>query len=137
MLDGGHRGFGLGRLDLQVSDPAELLDRPLSHVRWERLAMPAVLVLDLREALALDRLGEDHGRLAGRREGVPVGAVDGGDVVAVDDYREAAERLHAAAIQVEVPAVLRLSTLAETVDVEDRGEVRELVVARLVEGFPD
>ena len=129
--------LGLGGLDLEVADPAELLDRALGHVRRQRLAVPAVLVLDLGEALALDRLGDDHRRLAGRGEGLSVGAVDRRHVVAVDHDREAAERLHAPAVHVQGPAVLGLAALAEPVDVEDRGEVGQLVVPRLVEGLPD
>src|SRR5207245_5526672 len=125
------------RLHLEVADPTELLDRALGHVGRQGLAVPAVLVLDLREALALDRLGEDYGRLARRRERVAVGAVDGSHVVAVDDDREAAERLDPAAVGVHAPAVLGLAALPEAVDVEDRGEVRQPVETSLVEGLPD
>src|ERR1700694_6238221 len=99
--------------------------------------MPAILVLDLRKAFALDRLGDDHGRLARRRKRGAVGAVDRGDVVAVDDDREAAERLDPAAGGVEGPAGLGLAALAEPGDVEDGCEIGKLVEAGLVERLPD
>ena len=123
--------------DLQVLDPAELLDGPLRHVRRQRLAMPAVLVLDLGESLALDRFGDDHGRFVGVREGLPECAVDRGEIVPVDHDRVAAERFDAAAIGVQVPAVLGLAPLPKPVDVPDRGQVGQLVVTGLVDGLPD
>ena len=105
-LDGRGSGFGFARLDLQMADPAELLDRPFGHVRRQRLAVPAVLVLDLGEAFALDRLGDDHGRLSRVRERTAEGPVDGGDVMAVDDDRDASESLCPAPVGVGAPAVL-------------------------------
>ena len=125
------------RLDLQVADAAQLLDGALGHIRRQGLAVPAVLVLDFGETLALDRPGDDHGRLFGVRQRLAVRPVDGAEVVAVDDDRVAAERLHAAAVGVEVPTELRLAALAEAVDVPDGGQVGRLVVRRLVECLPD
>ena len=124
-------------LDLQVADATQLLDRALRHVRRQGLAVPAVLVLDLGESLALDRLGDDHARLVGVGQGLAERAVDGRDVVAVDHDREAAEGLDPAPVGVEAPAVLGLAALAEPVDVPDGGQVAELVVAGLVHRFPD
>src|SRR5260370_16163700 len=72
-----------------------------------RSPMPAVLVLDLREPLALDGLGDDHGRLARRRQGGAVRAVDGGDVAAVDDDQERSEE-HTSELQSHLKIVLRL-----------------------------
>src|SRR5216683_1002750 len=71
--------------------------------------------------------------------GLPVAdsAVDRGDVMAVDDDRETAERLHAAPVGVERPAVFGLAALAEAVDVEDCGQVGQLVKAGLVKRLPD
>ena len=89
--------------------------------------MPAVLVLDLRVALALDRARDDRRRPAGRRLGLAVRGVDCLDVVAVDLDRVPAERLEPLRVRVEVPAVHRLAALTEAVDVDDRGEVVELV----------
>ena len=63
-------------------------------------------------------------------------AVDGGDVVPVDLDRLPAERLRARAVGIEVPAVHRLAGLAEPVDVDDRGQVVELVEARVLERLP-
>ena len=59
--------------------------------------------------------------------GLAVGGVDCLDVVAVDLDRVPAERLEPARVRGEVPAVHRLAALAEPVDVDDRGEVVELV----------
>ena len=99
--------------------------------------MPAFLVLDLRKSLALDRLGDDHRRLARRGKRLPVGAVDRHHVVPVDHDREAPERLHPATVHVHGPAVLRLAALAEPVDIQDRGEVGQLVVPCFVQRLPD
>jgi hypothetical protein len=74
--------LGLGHVDLQVALATELLHRRLGLV--ERLAVEAVLVLDRRDALALDRARDDRRRPAGRGLGLDVGAVDRLDVVAVD-----------------------------------------------------
>ena len=71
--------------------------------------------------------------LASRRERV----VDLVEVVAVDDDRPASEGLDAVLVDVEVPLVLGGPALAEAVDVEDGGEVREAVVTGLVERLPD
>src|SRR5205807_9353886 len=48
-----------------------------------------------------------------------------------------AEGANAGGIGTRVPAELGLAALAETVDVEDRRDVVELVVRRLVERLPD
>ena len=58
--------LGLRHLDPEVSQAAELRDRILGVV--ERLAVEPVHVLDRLHALALDRPGDDHRRLARRRE---------------------------------------------------------------------
>ncbi len=128
-------GLGRGDLDREVALAAELLDRRLGLV--ERLAVLAGLVLDGLDALALLRLGEDHRRLPGRRDRLVVGALDRVDVVAVDRDRVPAEALGAAHVAVEVPAVHRLARLAEPVDVDDRGQVVELVERAVLERLPD
>ena len=133
----GRATLRLLRLDLEVLDPTELLDRPLGHVGRQRLAVPTVLVLDLGEPLALDRLGDDDGGLVRVRERFAECPVDSGKIVPVDHDGVAAKRLDPAAIGVQVPAELRLAPLPEAVDVPDRGKVRQLVMACLVDGFPD
>ena len=67
-------GLGEPRLEAQVAHAAQLGDGRLGIV--ERLAVPAVLVLDGRHALALQRRGEDRRRPARQRRGVRVGLVD-------------------------------------------------------------
>ena len=102
----------------------------------ERLAVLAGLVLDRLDALALLGLGDDRDRLADGVLGLGVGGLDRLDVVAVDRDRLPAERLDAADVAVEVPAEHRLARLAEAVDVDDRGDVVELLPAGVLEGLP-
>ena len=127
--------LGLRDLDPQVALPAELLDRRVRVV--ERLAVEARLVLDRGHALALARPRDDHRRPALGLERLGVGAVDRLDVVPVDHDRVPAERLRALPVGVGVPAEHRLAALAEPVDVEDRGQVVELVVRGVLERLPD
>ena len=89
----GVAGLGRGELHVQVALAAQLRDRGLGVV--ERLAVLAVLVLDRRDALALLRAGDDHGRLAGGGDRLGVGGGDLLHVVAVDLDRVPAERLGA------------------------------------------
>ena len=121
----------------QVAFAAQFLDGPLGHVRRQRLPVPAILVLDLAEALAFDGAGQDHGRLAAGLAGVAQGAIDLGQVMAVDQHRVAAERLDARRVDVHMPAVLGFAPLTQAVHVHDRRQVGEPVLARLVEGFPN
>ena len=86
-------GLRLCDLDADVADAAELLDRRVGIV--ERLAVPAVLVLDGLDALALDRARHDHRRAAGRLCRFLVRAIDLLDVVSVDLDRVPAERARA------------------------------------------
>ena len=126
------RGLRLGDVDDDVANPAELLDRLLG----DRLAVPAVLVLDLRVALPLDRLGDDRGRLARRRLGLLVGRVDLLDVVTVDLDRVPAARFEPAREVREVPAVHRLAALPEAVDVDDRRQVVKFVKGSVLDRLP-
>lgn len=108
----------------------------LREVRRQRLAVPALVVGDLRDALALHGPGHDDGGP------LPVGGggqrpVDGLEVVAVDDQGAAAEGLDAAGVRLGVPLQFRRAALAEPVDVDDRHEVGQLTLAGLVEGLPD
>ena len=98
--------------------------------------MPAVLVLDGRDALSLDRARDDDGGLPGRRNRLAERLVDRVDVVPVDLDRVPAERFRARGVDVEVPADHRLAALAEPVHVDDRREVVELVVGGVLEGLP-
>ena len=98
--------------------------------------MPAVLVLDGRDALSLERAGDDDGGLPGRRDRLAERLVDRVDVVPVDLDRVPAERFGARGVDVEVPADHRLAALAEPVHVDDRREVVELVVGGVLEGLP-
>ena len=123
---------------MRLAFPAELDDRPLGHLRWERLAVPALPVLDLGEAAALDGPGEDDSRLvAGDVARLRHGPVDLSHVVAVDGEDAGAERRGAAAVGLQIPGQLGRAPLPEPVDVHHGDEIGQLVVRRLVEGLPD
>src|ERR1700731_2243066 len=124
-------------MDAQVSLAAQLCDGLLCEIGRQRLAVPAVLVLDLLESLALDGARDDDARPVAARPCGLERLVDLDQVVPVDDDRPASERLDAVAVDVEIPFVFGWSALAEPVDVEDRGEIREPVVTPLVERLPD
>src|SRR5262245_57646367 len=129
--------LGLRGLNRDMPYAAQLRDGPLRHVGRQRPAMPAVFVLDLREAFAFQCPGDDDGRLACGLACPGKGGVDLLDVVAIDQYRESAEGLRPLTIDVNVPAVLGLATLAEPVDVEYGCQVGEPVVPGLVDSLPD
>ena len=100
--------------------------------------MPAFAVLDFGEAAALPGPGQDNHRLVGgQRAGLGQRLVDGRDVVPVDGKHLGAERLRPAGVRVQVPGQLGRPALAEPVDVDHRDQVAQLVVRRLVQGFPD
>ena len=99
--------------------------------------MPAILVLDLGEALALDGASQDHGRAIGRGSRALQRHVDLLDVVAVDHHGLYAERLGPAPVGIEVPTELSFPALAEAIDIDNRGEVGQAVKGGLVESLPD
>src|SRR5207302_270076 len=112
-------------LDAQIAHTPELGDGARSHIRWQRLAVPVLLVLDLAESLALDGAGDDYRRvlIAAARLGQCL--VDLAQVVPVDENWPAAERLDTLAIHVEIPLVFGGAALAQPVDVEDGTKVAE------------
>jgi hypothetical protein len=97
--------------------------------------MPAFAVLDLGEPAALAGPGEDHGGLARAIHGGQR-LVDLAEIMPVDGYGTTAERLNPFGISVQVPAQLGRAALAEAVHVDDRGQVVQPVVGRLVERLP-
>ena len=115
--------------------PPELRDRGVRVV--ERLAVPAGLVRDGLDAVALLRPRDDHRRAPAGGEGRGECRIDRRDVVPVDLDRLPAERLRPNAVRIEIPAVHRLAGLAEPVDVDDRGQVVERVEAGVLERLPD
>ena len=125
---------GQPRLEAQVAHAAQFRDRRVGVVQG--LAVPAVLVLDGRDALAFQRAREDRRRPAGERLGVAVRPVDLLDVVAVDLDRVPAERSRALGEHPGVTPDHRLAALAEAVDVDDRREVVERVVRGVLERLP-
>ena len=128
------RRLGLRDLDPDVAPPPELGDRRLgssSGLPWKPFSSSTAatpLPLTVRATttvgfpLVATRLGEC--------------AVDRLDVVAVDDDRVPAERPRTRDVDVEVPADHRLAALAQPVDVDDRGQVVELVVRGVLERLP-
>ena len=124
------------RLDPAVAHAAELADGGLGDVGRQRLAVPAGRILDLRYTFTLDGARQDDGRLRrALRQGE--GVVDLLEVVPVDHHGAAAERLDAPPVRLHVPLQLGRPRLAEPVHVDDRREVVQTVVRRLVEGLPD
>ncbi len=89
------------------------------------------------DALALEGAGEDRGRLALGGLGLAVCPVDRVDVVAVHLDGVPAEGLEAAGVGVEVVAVPGRAALAEPVDVDDHGEVVQVLVPGVLGGLPD
>src|SRR2546426_362799 len=61
VLDGGLARLWLQPIDPEVADAAQLRDGALRHLGGQGLAVPALFVLDLTKALALDR-SSDHDR---------------------------------------------------------------------------
>src|SRR5919109_2991246 len=137
IFDRGHAGFGFLAVDPEVTDATELSNSALRHIGWQRLPVPVLLVLDLAEAFAFDGTGDDHGGLTSSLPGLFQCLVDLLQVMAVDDDSAATEGLHPIAIHVGLPLILRWTTLAEAVDIEDRGEVGQPVETRLIQPFPD
>src|SRR5215469_17394978 len=97
--------------------------------------MPAFAVFDLGEPAALSGTGQDHGG-AVRVGHLTERLVDLAEVVDIDGNSAAAEPLHALDVGFQVPAELRRASLAKTVYVNDRGQVAQPVVRRLVERLP-
>ena len=121
--------------DCQVTFTAQLDDGSFGHLRWQGLAVPALAVFDFVEAAALAGASQDHGGpvrvgRAGQR------LIDVGDVVPVNGDGVAAERFNPLGVRVDVPAEFGRAALAEAVHVDDRGQVGQPVIGRLVERLP-
>ena len=98
--------------------------------------MEAILVLHGRDALPLHRARDENRRRSRRRDGLTQRIVDRVEVVAVERDRVPAECLRAGDVRVEIPPDHRLATLTEPVDVDDRREVVEPEVRRVLERLP-
>ena len=136
--DGRRHTLQVGRLDGQqfVRQLARFVDNVrldrlahLGRLLAERLAVPRLVVLDLRKELALEGLGDDARGLALVRGSLVQRVRDGRDVVAVDDERVPAEGLGALAVHLDVVLVHGRLALAETIHIDDVHQVVELVVA--------
>ena len=122
---------------MQIGRPAEGGDGAAGHIGRQRLAVPAVHVLQLGHALGLYGAGQDHTRLVRVGSGLGQCRVDSLEVVAVDDERPRAEGLDTVCVAVEVPPQFGWPALAEPVDVDDGGEIAKLVAASLFQRLPD
>jgi hypothetical protein len=98
--------------------------------------METVAVLDLGDTAPLHGSRDDHRGLPARPHRIRERGIDRLDVVAVDRDRAPAERAGALDIDIEVPPDHRLATLPEPVDVENRDQVVELVVAGVLVCLP-
>ena len=145
--DGARCGLGLRNLARKVRCGAavrdrhelllELRDRTIElFALLEWLAVPAVLPLDKRDALALDGAGEDHRRLSLDLARLVERVENRRQVVAVDDDRVPAERAPAALELLHVMLPHRRPALAEPVDVGEAAEAVEPVHRRDVGRFP-
>src|SRR5438094_6308202 len=137
VLDRRLAGFRLHPIDAEMAHGAQLAYGALRHVGGQGLAVPVLFVLDLAEALALDRARDHDGGLGGGLARLPQRLVDLLEVVTVDDNRTAATGLDPVAVDIGLPFVFGGSPLSEAIDVEDGGEIRKSVEAGLVEPFPD
>src|SRR5439155_6604350 len=97
----------------------------------EGLAVPALLVLDERDAFSFHGPGEHGGRPA-CTPGALERVVDLGEVVAVDDDGIDAESADPRRVRAHVPLELGWPALAEPIDVDERGEVREAFVTSML-----
>src|SRR5207245_9590687 len=95
-----------------------------------------LLAVGDRDALPVDGLRQERGGPLGPAR-ARVRVVDLGEVVAVDDDRVEPERARPGGVRVHVPLELGRSALAQTVHVDDRGEVRGALMTRVVERLPD
>ena len=98
--------------------------------------MPAVLALDKRDALALDRLRQNHRRTALRPPGFSQRIENRREIVAVDDDGVPAEGAPAAGQRLHIVAPHRRAALAESVDIGDPAEAVEAVQRADVRRFP-
>ena len=98
--------------------------------------MPACLIFHERDALALDGLRKDHGRLAldGRR--FREGSLDAVEIMAVDRNDVAAERFELLVLRFGRHDVRRLAVDLEAVDVDDGAEVVEFILRGRHHCFP-
>jgi len=83
--------------DPQIAGATQRGYGPLGHIRWQGLAVPAVLILDLRDAFGLDGAGQHHGRLVPAGAGLCQRAVDfRGIVPSITSGRQPKARTRAA-----------------------------------------
>ena len=120
----------------QVALPAQLGDRSRRHVLGERLPVPAFAIFDLREPPALDGSREDHRRPLVRLGRLGKRIVERREIVPVDLEHARAKGVRAACVGAQIPAQFGRPALTEPVDVDDRNEVRQLIVARFVQRLP-
>ena len=83
------------------------------------------------------RPGHQAGRLLFLGQGLPVGPVNGVQVVAVQLDGVPAEGPCPRSISGTVPAEIRLAALAQAIHVDNGDQVMEFIIRGLVEGFPD
>jgi hypothetical protein len=128
---------GLRDMNGDVVLAAQFLDGLSSLGRAEGLAVPSVLVRHERDARAFHGLRDDAGGFLVLGERFRIGRINGGDVVAVDLDGMPPEGAGAGGVDGCIPPEFRRSPLAQAVHVQNGDHVAQLVVAGLVEGFPD
>src|SRR5437016_1135922 len=109
----------------------QFLQGLIFFILGNRLAMPALLVLKEGDALALLGFGDDHRRLAFGLKRLGVGLVDLLVVVAINFDGMPAKGLRTGRVGRCVPAQLGLTTLAQTVAVQNSNQVIRLIETSL------
>ena len=117
--------------------PQDLRDRLLRLLGVGRLPVPVGVELHPGHALALDRLGHDRRRLAGRRHRFVHRVQDGGVVVAVDLDRVPAERPELLGERGEIHDLADPAGLLDLIVVDDHAEVVERELRRAHRRLPD
>ena len=105
---------------------AEFGERLFELLGRKRLAVPAVFIGEEADAVALFGARDDRVGTAARGARAIERGDDGGDVVAVDDFRGPALRLELAEVDAGIVAIHRALALPERVDVGDRDQIVEL-----------
>src|SRR5579859_2445030 len=116
---------------------AKLGDRLLSLLRVERLPVPVLLVFEKRDASPFDRLRDNYDRTGRVVQSVGICAINRVEIVSIDFNRLPAKRASAGGVSGAIPAQVGLSTLTQSVHVQDGNQIIQRVMARVVKSLPN
>ena len=126
----GLRGVGLDELLFQFGNCF------VGFVFLQRLPVPAVVILNERHTLALERLGEDDSGPSFGALRLLEGFKKFADVMSIDDKSVPSEGRPALLINVHMVLKHGGLTLAETIHIDDRAEIIDLVMERHFSRLP-